>query len=175
LSFWEPVRDDAPESALTRDFSARSARRCRALPPRPNRAAARGSRPRVPGPGLLPSKTFLPRAQRVAFLLEGHLAAVLSLSLFVDVSASLAMDFLHFDTTFSVMICTRCQYALVPGTLAAHLGTLHKEEVMRDKRKRCVELRPRRRSSGADSSEFNPFPHSDVTKPRRFRGRYHKQ
>ena len=36
-------------------------------------------------------------------------------------------------------------------------------------------LRPRRRSSGADSSEFNPFLHSDVTKPRRFRGRYHKQ
>ena len=36
-------------------------------------------------------------------------------------------------------------------------------------------LRPRRCSSSADSSEFNPFPHSDVTKPRRFRGRYHKQ
>jgi hypothetical protein len=40
-------------------------------------------------------------------------------------------------------------------------------------------LRPRRRSSMAkvsdDSSEFNPFPHNDATKPHRFRGRYHKQ
>jgi hypothetical protein len=48
------------------------------------------------------------------------------------------MDFLNFDTTFHVLICTQCQHALVPGTLVAHLGSLHKVEVTKG---RCVEFR----------------------------------
>jgi hypothetical protein len=36
------------------------------------------------------------------------------------------MDFLQLDLTFQVLICTRCQYALVPGTINAHLATAHR-------------------------------------------------
>jgi hypothetical protein len=48
------------------------------------------------------------------------------------------MDFLYFDSQFCVLICTRCQYALVPGTIAAHLGSLHKDDVAGAERKECV-------------------------------------
>jgi hypothetical protein len=50
------------------------------------------------------------------------------------------MDFLHFDPQFCVLICTRCQYALVPGTTAAHLSSLHKDEVAKAEMKKCVAL-----------------------------------
>src|SRR5436305_14747333 len=50
------------------------------------------------------------------------------------------MDFLYFDPTFRVLICTRCQYALVQSSIASHLGSLHKEEVAQAEIKRCVEF-----------------------------------
>src|SRR5436190_2328083 len=50
------------------------------------------------------------------------------------------MDFLQLDLNFQVLICTRCQYALVPGTIATHLATIHEEEVAKDERRDCVEL-----------------------------------
>jgi len=50
------------------------------------------------------------------------------------------MDFLYFDLQFCVLICTRCQYALVPGTIATHLGTIHKDEVAKAERRQCVAL-----------------------------------
>jgi hypothetical protein len=50
------------------------------------------------------------------------------------------MDVLQLDLKFQVLICTRCQYALVPGTINAHLATAHEEEVAKDERRDCVEL-----------------------------------
>ena len=50
------------------------------------------------------------------------------------------MDFLQLDLKFQVLICTRCQYALMPGTINAHLATAHEEEVAKDERRDCVEL-----------------------------------
>jgi Orsellinic acid/F9775 biosynthesis cluster protein D len=44
------------------------------------------------------------------------------------------------DLNFHVLMCTRCQYALVPGTVAAHLASIHQEEVAKDERRDCVEL-----------------------------------
>lgn len=49
------------------------------------------------------------------------------------------MDFLRFDLCLSVLICTCCQYALVPGAVAAHLNGLHKDEITRANVRRCVE------------------------------------
>jgi hypothetical protein len=40
-----------------------------------------------------------------------------------------AMDFLHFDPAFHVLICTHCRFTIVPITIAAHLCSLHREEV----------------------------------------------
>lgn len=48
------------------------------------------------------------------------------------------MDFLYFDSQFCVLICIRCHYALVPGTIAAHLGSIHKGDVAKADRKECV-------------------------------------
>src|SRR6516162_8059378 len=48
------------------------------------------------------------------------------------------MDFLYLDPTFQALICTRCQYALVPGTIAAHLRSAHKEEVTAAEVRSCV-------------------------------------
>ena len=50
------------------------------------------------------------------------------------------MDFLYLDSVFQVLICTRCQYAIVPGTLAEHLRTLHKKEVSKAELKTCIEF-----------------------------------
>jgi len=50
------------------------------------------------------------------------------------------MDFLYLDSVFQVLICTRCKYAIVPGTVAAHLSTLHKKEVSKAEIKTCVEF-----------------------------------
>jgi hypothetical protein len=62
---------------------------------------------------------------------------------------------------------------LITSTTTSHRGVCSKSSGHQRN------LRPRRRSSmpkvSPDSSEFNPFPHSDATKPHRFRGRYHKQ
>jgi Orsellinic acid/F9775 biosynthesis cluster protein D len=48
------------------------------------------------------------------------------------------MDFLHLDPIFHVLICTRCQYALMQGTIAAHLRSLHKEDVSKAEVTSCV-------------------------------------
>jgi hypothetical protein len=53
---------------------------------------------------------------------------------------AIAMDFLYLDSVFQVLICTRCQYAIVPGTLAEHLRTLHKKEVSKAELKTCIEF-----------------------------------
>lgn len=50
------------------------------------------------------------------------------------------MDFLLFDSKFGVLICTRCKYALVPGTIGSHLTSLHKNEVTKNERRDCVEI-----------------------------------
>jgi hypothetical protein len=50
------------------------------------------------------------------------------------------MDFLLFDSKFRVLICTRCKYALVPGTIGSHLSSLHKNEVTKSERRDCVEI-----------------------------------
>ncbi|KFY69203.1 hypothetical protein V496_00434 [Pseudogymnoascus sp. VKM F-4515 (FW-2607)] len=39
-----------------------------------------------------------------------------------------------------VLICTRCKYALVPGTIASHLSSLHKNEVTSSERRDCVDI-----------------------------------
>jgi hypothetical protein len=39
------------------------------------------------------------------------------------------MDFLHFNETYSVLICTRCQYAVVSTLIAAHLRDHHRPEL----------------------------------------------
>jgi hypothetical protein len=50
------------------------------------------------------------------------------------------MDFLVFDSKFRVLICSRCKYALVPGTLDSHLSSLHKNDITRSERRECVEI-----------------------------------
>lgn len=50
------------------------------------------------------------------------------------------MDFLYFDPKFGVLICTRCKYALAPGTIGTHLLNLHKDEVTQSERRDCVEI-----------------------------------
>ncbi len=50
------------------------------------------------------------------------------------------MDFLLFDSTFKILICTRCKYALVPGTIGSHLSSLHKNEVTKNERRDCVKI-----------------------------------
>lgn len=50
------------------------------------------------------------------------------------------MDFLIFNSTFQVLICTRCQYALVPSAIAAHLGFLHKNEALKAEVMSCVDI-----------------------------------
>jgi hypothetical protein len=49
------------------------------------------------------------------------------------------MDFLQFNRRFQVLICTRCEYALVPGTIGSHLVSLHKNEVTKSERRDCAE------------------------------------
>jgi hypothetical protein len=39
-----------------------------------------------------------------------------------------AMDFLSFNPQFKVLICTHCEYALVPTAIAAHLNISYKAE-----------------------------------------------
>lgn len=50
------------------------------------------------------------------------------------------MDFLYFDPKFGVIICTRCKYALAPGTIGTHLLNIHKGEVTQSERRDCVEI-----------------------------------
>lgn len=52
----------------------------------------------------------------------------------------LGMDFLHLNNEFGVLICSRCKYALDPGTISSHLNSLHKNEVTKSERRVCVEL-----------------------------------
>lgn len=40
-------------------------------------------------------------------------------------AGGLVMELLSFDTTCAVIICTRCQHALIPSGIAAHLKTTH--------------------------------------------------
>ena len=51
-----------------------------------------------------------------------------------------AMDFLSFNSQFRVLICTRCQYALVPTALAAHLKAAHKAELTREDIQSCERI-----------------------------------
>ncbi len=51
------------------------------------------------------------------------------------------MDFLHFNFHSQVVICTHCEYALVPGTIGSHLGSLYKNEVTKSERRDCVEIK----------------------------------
>ena len=48
------------------------------------------------------------------------------------------MEFLCFDPKFGVLICTRCKFALGPGTIGAHLFNLHKDEVTLSQRRDCI-------------------------------------
>lgn len=50
------------------------------------------------------------------------------------------MDFLHFNHRFQILICTRCEYALVPGTIASHLVSLYKDEVTKSERRDCIKM-----------------------------------
>jgi hypothetical protein len=50
------------------------------------------------------------------------------------------MDFLYFNPCFQVLICTRYEYALVPGTIASYLASRHKDEVTKSERRDCVEM-----------------------------------
>ena len=50
------------------------------------------------------------------------------------------MDFLHFNSQFQVLICTRCIYAIVPDELATQLKSFHKEEITLTERLACVKL-----------------------------------
>lgn len=55
-------------------------------------------------------------------------------------SVSLIMDLLYFDPNWSVLLCTHCQYALVPGAVAAHLNSdPHKDAVTPAQAKACAE------------------------------------
>lgn len=50
------------------------------------------------------------------------------------------MDFLRFYPKLQVLICTRCKYALVLGTIGSNLSSLHKDEVAKSDRRDCVEM-----------------------------------
>lgn len=50
------------------------------------------------------------------------------------------MDFLHFNSQFQVLICPRCEYALVPGTIDSYLASLHKNKVTKCERRDCIEI-----------------------------------
>src|SRR5271167_2027359 len=39
------------------------------------------------------------------------------------------MDFLKFNLQYSVLICTRCRYALLPTAIRAHLKAKHSNEL----------------------------------------------
>jgi hypothetical protein len=49
------------------------------------------------------------------------------------------MDFLHFNPYFQVLICNRCEYALVLGTISSRLASLRKNEVTKSERRNCIE------------------------------------
>jgi hypothetical protein len=49
---------------------------------------------------------------------------------------SFNMYFLLFDSGFRVLICTRCKYALAPGTI----GSVHNDEVTKIERRNCVNI-----------------------------------
>lgn len=48
------------------------------------------------------------------------------------------MEFLRFNPKFGVLICTRCKFALGPGTIGAHLFNLHRDEVTLSERRDCI-------------------------------------
>ncbi|KFY89491.1 hypothetical protein V500_05648 [Pseudogymnoascus sp. VKM F-4518 (FW-2643)] len=48
------------------------------------------------------------------------------------------MDLFYFDSTYAVLACLPCQYAVVPGTIASHLRAHHKDEVTREQIQYCV-------------------------------------
>jgi hypothetical protein len=48
------------------------------------------------------------------------------------------MDFLCFDPKFGVLICTRCKFAVGPGTIGTHLFNLHRDEVTLSERRECI-------------------------------------
>ncbi|KAL5344753.1 hypothetical protein ACLOAV_010150 [Pseudogymnoascus australis] len=50
------------------------------------------------------------------------------------------MDFLEFNPNFRVLICTRCKFALAPGTVGSHLSNLHKDQVTLSERRDCIAL-----------------------------------
>lgn len=50
------------------------------------------------------------------------------------------MEFLCFDPKFGVLICTRCKFAVRPGTVGAHLFNLHRDEVTLSERRDCIEV-----------------------------------
>jgi hypothetical protein len=39
------------------------------------------------------------------------------------------MDFLEFNPEYSILICTRCGYAVPPAAIRAHLKGLHRKEL----------------------------------------------
>ena len=49
------------------------------------------------------------------------------------------MDFIHFNPAYSVLICIRCHFALVPTGIAAHLRIAHASDVSLADRKTAVE------------------------------------
>lgn len=48
------------------------------------------------------------------------------------------MDFLQFNPTYKVLICTSCKYALVPSTIASHLRNTHKGQLSSADIKDCL-------------------------------------
>jgi hypothetical protein len=50
------------------------------------------------------------------------------------------MDFLQFHPTYRVLICTSCQYALVPNTVRSHLRNAHKGQLSLTEIKECLQL-----------------------------------
>lgn len=48
------------------------------------------------------------------------------------------MDFLYFDPKFRVLICTRCKFAVGPGTIGTHLFNLHRDEITLSERRDCI-------------------------------------
>jgi hypothetical protein len=50
------------------------------------------------------------------------------------------MDFLSFNSQFRILICTRCQYALVATAIAAHLKSAHKAELTKEDIQSCVQI-----------------------------------
>lgn len=49
------------------------------------------------------------------------------------------MDILHFNPAYSVLICTRCCFALVPTSIAAHLNAAHTSDVPLINRRTAIE------------------------------------